>query len=94
MTTPAHHFHGASLRVFKLDDMMLDGDPLLGACIADEKVGEDWESGEGDFLGAEDWCSITFQRWHQYQRACQTYQRTLCWLLLIEQEKGLTTEPD
>lgn len=84
VTSPAHTFHGATLRVFPLDDMLLDGDPLLGAIVADEKIGDDWESGEGDFLDVDDWCAITFQRWHKYQRACQSYQRAMCWSLLVE----------
>lgn len=31
-------FEGAPLRVFSPDDMLLDGDPLLGALIADEQA--------------------------------------------------------
>jgi len=84
VTTPAHTFHGARLRVFPLDDLQLDSDPLLAACIADEMIADEWESGEGDFLDIEDWCAITFQRWHAYQRACQRGQGKMRWELQIE----------
>lgn len=85
MTTPAHHFHGHEGRVFPLDDVMVDCDPLMAACLADEMIADDWESGEGDFLDLDEWLSLTFRRWHAYQRGCQNTQRQLCWQLLIKQ---------
>jgi hypothetical protein len=84
VTARAHTFHGAPARVFEPDDVLLDADPLIAACVADEQTADDWESGEADFLDVDDWLSITFQRWHRYQRACQDAQRLLCWQLLIE----------
>lgn len=71
-------------RGFALNDMQLDTCPLLAACIADEQVADDWESGDGDWLDIDEWCAITYQRWHEYKRACQDAQRVLCWSLLIE----------
>jgi hypothetical protein len=84
MTAAGHTFHGANARVFQPDDMLLDTDPLLAALVADEQTGDDWESGEGDFMDVDDWLAITYQRWHKYQRTCQAVQRVLCWDLQLE----------
>ena len=82
--SPAHTFHGHDGRVWDANDVLEDCDPLLAAWDADDLVGEDWESGEGDFLDVDTWMAETYRRWHRYKHLAQDARRLLCWQLLLE----------